>query len=156
MVAATLEYAGPFLGKMLLVTVDAHSKWLDIHCVTSATSAAIISHLRYLFSTHGLAESIVTDNVLIFVSAEFKKFMNRNGINHCTSTSYSQTCGPNLQTSYVKAGGWYAGGKVGPFPTGSSSAKLLMGRELHTYLNLLHPDLSFEVRSAQERQKKCI
>ena len=33
-----VDYAGPFMGKMFLVLVDAHSKWMDVHVVGSATS----------------------------------------------------------------------------------------------------------------------
>ena len=28
-----VDYAGPFMGKMFLLIIDAHSKWMDIHCV---------------------------------------------------------------------------------------------------------------------------
>ena len=28
-----IDYGGPFLGKMLLVTIDAYSKWLDVQVV---------------------------------------------------------------------------------------------------------------------------
>ena len=33
MVAITIDYTGPFLGKMFLVTVDAHSKWIEADIV---------------------------------------------------------------------------------------------------------------------------
>ena len=36
------DYAGPFLEKMFLLIMDAHSKWLEAHIVESATSAATI------------------------------------------------------------------------------------------------------------------
>lgn len=31
-----VDYAGPFLGEMFLLIVDAHSKWMDIYPVKSA------------------------------------------------------------------------------------------------------------------------
>ena len=37
-----LDYAGPFMGKLFLVVVDAHSKWLEIKMVSRATSKATI------------------------------------------------------------------------------------------------------------------
>ena len=40
-----VDYAGPIQGKMILVIVDAHSKWLEAHVVTSATSQATIDKL---------------------------------------------------------------------------------------------------------------
>ena len=33
-----IDYAGPFMGKMFLIAVDAHSKWLEVKSVPSATS----------------------------------------------------------------------------------------------------------------------
>ena len=51
-----LDYAGPFLGRMLLVLVDAHSKWLHVIPVHMATSAVTIEKLRAVFTTHGLPE----------------------------------------------------------------------------------------------------
>ena len=35
-------YAGPFMGKMFLLIMDAHSKWLEAYTVESTTSAATI------------------------------------------------------------------------------------------------------------------
>ena len=37
-----LDYAGPFLGKMFLVLIDAHSKWIEVFCTPTSTSAAVI------------------------------------------------------------------------------------------------------------------
>ncbi|CAC5416660.1 Uncharacterized protein K02A2.6 [Mytilus coruscus] len=54
-----IDYAGPLYGKMFLVCVDAHSKYLDVHVVNSATSTNTIEKLRTMFAIHGLPESIV-------------------------------------------------------------------------------------------------
>ena len=75
-------------GKMILVIVDAHSKWLDAHVVNSATSQATIQKLRSVFSTHGLPEVIVSDNGTSFTSEEFATFIHSNGIKHWTSAPY--------------------------------------------------------------------
>ena len=32
------DYTGPFMGQMFLLLVDAHTKWMDVHIVSSATS----------------------------------------------------------------------------------------------------------------------
>ena len=58
-----LDYAGPLLGRMFLVLVDAHFKWMEIIPVHAATSSATIEKLRILFATHGLPERVVTDDV---------------------------------------------------------------------------------------------
>ena len=44
-----VDYAGPVKGKMILVMVDPHSKWIDAHVVNSATSQATIGKLQLVF-----------------------------------------------------------------------------------------------------------
>ena len=51
-----IDYTGPFMGKMFLLIIDAHSKWMDIHCVNSATSSLTIEKLRTTFASHGLPD----------------------------------------------------------------------------------------------------
>ena len=48
-----VDYAGPVKGKMILVIVDAHSKWIEAHTVSAATSQATIDKLQLVFATHG-------------------------------------------------------------------------------------------------------
>ena len=40
-----IDYAIPFMGKMILITIDAYSKWLDAQIVNAATASVIIEHL---------------------------------------------------------------------------------------------------------------
>ena len=82
------DYAGPVNGKMLLVLVDAYSKWLEVKAVSSATSAVTIEQLRSIFATHGLPEILVTDNGSNFTSTEFQEFTQRNGIKHVKTSPY--------------------------------------------------------------------
>ena len=37
-----LDYAGPFLGKMFLIVMDAHSKWIEAFPMNTSTSSATI------------------------------------------------------------------------------------------------------------------
>lgn len=67
-----LDYAGPVDGKMFLILVDAHSKWIEAFHTKTATSAAVIDKLRIVFAQFGLPELIVTDNGPCFTSAEFQ------------------------------------------------------------------------------------
>lgn len=83
-----IDYAGPVKGKMILVIVDSHSKWIEAHVVNSATSQATIEKLRLVFSTYGLPEVIVSDNSTAFTSEEFTEFVRCNGIKHLTSAPY--------------------------------------------------------------------
>ena len=69
-----VDYAGPFLGKMFLITVDAYSKWMEVQLVPTATSHNTIQKLRSIFATHGLPEVLVSDNGTAFTSVEFQDF----------------------------------------------------------------------------------
>ena len=62
---------------MLLVIFDAYSKWLEIHCMKSTTSNVTIEKLREIFATHGLPETLVSDNCTNFTSSEFEEFVKR-------------------------------------------------------------------------------
>ncbi len=73
---------------MFLIIVDAHSKWLDVYSMKTATSAAAIERLRWSFATHGLPDTIVSDNGTVFTSGEFSNFLRRGGIRHVRSAHY--------------------------------------------------------------------
>ena len=80
--------AGPLFGHMFLVLVDAHSKWMEVKMVKNATSSTTITALRSIFAAHGIPELLVSDNGSVFTSAEFKNFIQHNGIRHATSVPY--------------------------------------------------------------------
>ena len=83
-----LDFAGPFEGKMILIAIDAHSKWIKAISTPNSTFATVIGELRTLFARFGLPESIVTDNATCFVSDEFESFLSSNGVKHTTSAPY--------------------------------------------------------------------
>ena len=77
-----INFAGPCLGgKIFLVLVDAHSKWLEI-MESKTTSEAAICCLQSVFATHGPPENIVSDNVPTFTSELFAAYLSQNGIHH--------------------------------------------------------------------------
>ena len=82
------DYAGPIQGKMLLVAVDAHSKWIEVSVVNSVTSAITIQKLRSMFATHGLPRVVVSDNGSVFTSNEFQEFITKNGVHHIRIAPY--------------------------------------------------------------------
>ena len=45
-----IDYAGPFLGHMFLVVVDAHSKWPEVILTEATTSSQTIDTLRTIFA----------------------------------------------------------------------------------------------------------
>ena len=83
-----VDFVGPFLGKMYLILIDAHSKWMEVHITSPATSAVTINKLKLTFSSLGLPEILVMDNGPAFSSLEFATFSKVNGIRHVTSVPY--------------------------------------------------------------------
>ena len=162
-----LDFAGPFLGHMFLVIVDAHSKWLDVHLMSSISSAATIEKLRIVFATHGLPRKVVTDNGPSFTSAEFREFMSYNGITHVTTAPYhpssnglaeravqtfklgvKRTEGNSVQERLSKFLLTY---RITPHTsTGVSPAQLLMKRRLRSRLDRLSPTWNVMLKSSRQ------
>ena len=166
-----IDYAGPFMGKMFLLIIDAHSKWMDIHCVNSATSSATIEKMRTTFAAHGLPEIVVSDNGSNFVSSGFKAFLQKNGIRHITSAPYHPSSNglveravQTFKRGMKKQGDGTVETKLARFllsyritpqsTTGESPAQLRWGRSLRSHLDLLRPDVAAKVHAAQSKQKE--
>ena len=41
-----VDFARPMDGKMFLIVIDSHSKWIEVFAMKSATSAATVCYLR--------------------------------------------------------------------------------------------------------------
>ena len=83
-----VDFAGPFLGKMFIIIVDAYSKWPEILPMVSTSSESTIEVLRSLFAMYGVAEELVSDNGPQFTSDGFETFLKSNGIRHARSAPY--------------------------------------------------------------------
>ena len=83
-----VDQAGQFHSKILLIVIDAYSKWLQVVVIPSTTSINIIRVLRTLFATNGLPEVAVSDNGTAFTSYEFQELMKKNGIQNLRSAPY--------------------------------------------------------------------
>lgn len=83
-----LDFAGPFQGKVFLILVNSYSKWLEVISIVSMTSPAIVKALQCSFGTHGLPDTIVTDNGAQFTSTVFQAFMEASLIGHITSALF--------------------------------------------------------------------
>ena len=79
------------MGKMILVAIDAHSKWIEAHVTSGSTSTMTINKLRMMFSTHGIPDTIISDNASAFVGQEFQNLCRVNGIQHMTSAPHHQS-----------------------------------------------------------------
>nr|XP_056702475.1 uncharacterized protein K02A2.6-like [Euleptes europaea] len=156
-----IDFAGPFQDKTFLIVVDSYSKWLEIADVGSMTSRVVVRELRKIFATHGLPDTVVSDNWAQFTSAEFQEFLTKNGIRHTTSAPFHPATNGQAERMVrttkeamrrIERNDWDRG--LAEFllyqhttpnsPTGKSPAELLMGRWPETPLDRLHPDLAPE------------
>jgi len=83
-----IDYAGPFLSKMFLLVIDAHSRWMEVEAVHSATTQITVEHLHSMFAQFELPEVMVTDNVICFISSECTEFSRQNQIYHVKVAPY--------------------------------------------------------------------
>lgn len=164
-----IDFAGPFLGSMFLIMVDAHSKWPEVIKMKRTTTENTINVLRTVFSRNGIPSRIVSDNGPQFTSREFESFMLSNGIKHITTAPYHPASN-GLAERFVqtfkqamKAGSKEPGNiskKLDKFllayrstvhcTTNETPAKLMYGRNLKTRMHLLRPNVVDKVHSKQE------
>ena len=166
-----IDYAGPFLGFMFLVIVDAHSKWMDIYPMKTATSQATVEKLRQSFSVFGLPKLLVSDNGSSFTSAEFESFMKNNGIQHVRSAPFHpssnglaeravQTFKEGMkkiegETIQTRVSRFLFSYRITPHATtGVSPAELMMARRPRSQFDLLMPDVKTKVQQKQLKQKE--
>ncbi|XP_060547527.1 uncharacterized protein K02A2.6-like [Pantherophis guttatus] len=156
-----IDFAGPFHGQTFLIVVDAFSKWLEIILMPSTTAEAVIKALRKLFATHGLPDTLVSDNGPQFTATLFEGYLAGLGIRHALSAPFHPASN-GLAERFVRTakealsrldnGDWQA--RIDQFlavqhatpctATGRSPAELLMGRKLRCVLDRLHPNYSHE------------
>ena len=153
-----VDFAGPVEKRMLMVVVDAHSKWPEVIEMTSTTSELTIQALRGLFAAHGLPDQVVSDNGPQFVSKEFQRFMKENGIKHTRCAPYHpssnglaerfvQTLKNALRrtkdirrTFQHRLAGFLLAYRTTPHATTNvAPCELLMNRKIRTRLDLLYP-----------------
>lgn len=165
-----IDHAGPVEGKILLIVIDAHSKWIEALPVTSTSSAATIQVLRNLFAVHGIPELIISDNGTFFTSDDFKQFVNCNGIRHWTSAPYHPATNGLAEQAVQVVKSVLRKNSPGDMDlrlarilfryrntphatTGVTPAELLLGRKPRTHLDFLHPDLATRVEKKHEAQR---
>ena len=164
------DFAGPFLGQMYLIVVDAFSKWLEVVPLSSATSLNTVDSLRNIFATHGLPKMLVSDNGPQFTSSEFQAFMRNNGIKHICSSPYHPSTNGLAERAvqsfkeHMKCLSGSISQRLAAFlfwyrltphsTTGVAPAELLLRRRPISKLDLIKPDLSGTVHSKIEAQKR--
>lgn len=83
-----VDFAGPFLGSMFLIAVDAHSKWPEVYPMSTMTTKKTIEVLWHIFASHGLPMQVVTDNRPQFMAEEFAMFLRNNSVKHIRAIPY--------------------------------------------------------------------
>ncbi|XP_024921034.1 uncharacterized protein K02A2.6-like [Cynoglossus semilaevis] len=166
-----LDFAGPFMGQMFLVMVDAHSKWIEGHIMGNITAPSTIEKLRQVFAVHGLPDTLVTDNGPTFTSELFSDFMGQNGIRHIrtapfhpASNGLAERAVQTVKEGLKRMTGDSLSTRLSRFlfkyrltpqtTTARTPAEMLMGRRPKSRLDLLRPDLKVKVARKQEKQKE--
>ena len=163
-----IDHAGPFLGKQFLILVDAHSKRMEVEVVPSTATSYTIAKLRRIFATHGLPETIVSDNGTCFTSEEFKEFTRRNGIRHLTSAPYHPATNGLAERAVqtfkmaMKKATTTSDSDISRFlfsyrntphtTTGVTPAELLLQRMPRSPLTMLQPSTAERVRNRSSRK----
>ncbi|XP_055340858.1 uncharacterized protein K02A2.6-like [Paramacrobiotus metropolitanus] len=168
-----MDFAGPFHGTMMLVIVDAMSKWPEVIQMKHATSDGVLEALLNLFSRYGACTETVTDNGTQFTSQEFANFCTVHGIRHLrTPPVHPQSNGQAeryVQTFKDGISKLMADRK--PLPTalreflfryrnapqattGKSPAELFLSRKLRGQLDLLVPVLMTTVERNRKRYQQ--
>ncbi|XP_055584800.1 uncharacterized protein LOC129737664 [Uranotaenia lowii] len=95
-----VDYIGPLPrskrgNQHLLVVTDLFSKWCILIPVKKINSTTLCTHLRdqwfFRFST---PESLISDNASVFLSREFKNFLEQFGVRHWLSSKYHSQANP--------------------------------------------------------------
>ena len=152
-----VDFAGPFLGQMFLIMVDAHSKWLEIIPMTIVSSKRTTEEMDRVFATHGIPTVIVSDNGTNFSSEEFTAYMNNNHIKHIFTPPYhpaSNGIAERAVQTFKNAmksaeGEGSVQSRINTFllryrltphtTTGKAPCEVLMGRTIRSKLDFLRP-----------------
>ena len=75
-------------GKYYLIAIDQYSRWIEIKALTSITTSAVVQRFKDIIASHGIMDSVMTDNGPQFASQEFKDFADKYGFRHVTSSPH--------------------------------------------------------------------
>ena len=169
-----IDFAGPFLGHMWLVYVDAHSKYSGVIRMKHTGATETIDKLINLFAQFGLPKQIVSDNGVQFTSGDFDVFCKRYGIQHIRSAPYhpatngeaerfvqtfkhgmkAMSDDPRPLTQKLQL--FLLGYRTAPHSTtGKPPAELLFGRNIRAPIDLVLPDPRRKPLQAQDAQQKA-
>jgi hypothetical protein len=84
-----MDFAGPIWGSKWLIIIDAKSKFPFVFDMKNDTTAKnLCNALEMVIDWFGPPKTLVSDNGPPFISHEMKKFYNKYGIDHITTSPY--------------------------------------------------------------------
>lgn len=110
-----IDFADPVYAKMLIVVIDAQSKWPQVFLTDDTSAEGTIIKLRFLFARLRLPDQIVSNNRPQFTSEAFRKFTTANGIKHVTGAPYHPATNgqaEKLEQSFKKGVKAYKSGRT--------------------------------------------
>ncbi|XP_062542480.1 uncharacterized protein LOC134210451 [Armigeres subalbatus] len=154
-----LDFAGPVQGTSYLIVIDALSKWVEVFSTQKCDTEFVLNKMIECISRFGLMKEVVCDNGSQFTAAKFRSFLAANGVQlTLTSPGHPATNGqaenavktfkasllkclagnkPNVQQIIVNFLLGYRNAEH--CVTRMSPARMMMGRELRTSLDLMFP-----------------
>ena len=137
-------------GRTYLITVDYHSRWVEIKLLPTQTAKSVIAAAKELFATHGIPDTVISDNGPCFSAVPFQEFAAKYGFVHTTSSPRCPRTNGEVERA-VRAVRTVKGllkknddpylalltYRSTPLQTGLSPSELLMGRRLRTQLPVL-------------------
>lgn len=154
----------------MLIVVNAYSKGPEVFKIKNITAHETIQQLESLFLRYGSPQTIVSDNGATFTSAEFQQFLRNFGIRHITTAPFHPSSNGQAERfvgTFMNAiRSMHEGSlqeKIDRFllsyrrvthtTTGETPAKLFLGREIRTKLDLLRPNLQENVEKKTRKNQ---
>ena len=75
-------------GNDYLIVVDYFSNFFDVTKINSPSTAIVIKEFKRLFATHGICDTLVTDNGACFCFDQFREFFTAWRFEHKTSSPH--------------------------------------------------------------------
>ena len=88
-------------GSNYVQVVDYMSRFFEVARLENMKSSTVINHIKSIFSRHGIAREVRSDNGGCYASAEFKDFAKTWGFKHVTSSPYMSNSNGQAEI-YVK------------------------------------------------------